>query len=140
MGQSVQGLAKIPLQSSIKPNEGLLSVSGSLAALAERRRVIASGEFEVRKTETMTDSPSARAARLPHLRRRKLDKGDPVSLPLTMATTFHLPGDPQGFANTAASTIRPGMPWRKCSHISKMRRPSPFHPAWQRSRPCSSPC
>ena len=46
----------------------------------------------------MTDSPSARAAKLPHLRRRKLKKGDPVPLPLTMAAMFNLPGNPQGFA------------------------------------------
>jgi cystathionine gamma-lyase len=44
----------------------------------------------------MTESPASRAARLPHLRSRKLAKGDPVSLPLTMTTTFHLPGDPAG--------------------------------------------
>jgi cystathionine gamma-lyase len=46
----------------------------------------------------MTDSPAARAANLIHLRRRKLKKGDPVPLPLTMAAMFNLPGDPQGFA------------------------------------------
>ena len=44
----------------------------------------------------MTDSPASRAARLPHLRSQKLAKGDPVSLPLVMTTTFHLPGDPAG--------------------------------------------
>ena len=46
----------------------------------------------------MTDRPAARAAKLPHLRRRKLKKGDPVPLPLTMAAMFNLPGDPAGFA------------------------------------------
>ena len=46
----------------------------------------------------MTDTPSARAARLAHLRRAELEKGDPVALPLTMSTMFHLPGDPAGFA------------------------------------------
>jgi cystathionine gamma-lyase len=46
----------------------------------------------------MTDSPSARAANLLHLRRRSLAKGDPVPLPLTMAAMFNLPGDPAGFA------------------------------------------
>lgn len=46
----------------------------------------------------MTDSPSARAANLIHLRRRKLAKGDAVPLPLTMAAMFNLPGDPAGFA------------------------------------------
>ena len=46
----------------------------------------------------MTDRPAARAAKLPHLRRRKLNKGDPVPLPLTMAAMFNLPGDPAGFA------------------------------------------
>ena len=44
------------------------------------------------------DSPSARAARLAHLRGAELAKGDPVALPLTMSTMFHLPGDPAGFA------------------------------------------
>lgn len=43
------------------------------------------------------DSPSARAARLAHLRGPELAKGDPVALPLTLSTMFHLPGDPAGF-------------------------------------------
>ncbi|MEQ1943037.1 cystathionine gamma-lyase [Mesorhizobium sp. VNQ89] len=46
----------------------------------------------------MTDNPNARAAQLTHLRRRKLKKGDPVALPLTMASMFNLPGTPAGFA------------------------------------------
>lgn len=46
----------------------------------------------------MTDTPSVRAARLAHLRGASLAKGDPVALPLTMASMFHLPGDPGGFA------------------------------------------
>jgi len=45
----------------------------------------------------MTDETSSRAARLPHHRRAHLAKGDPVALPLTMASMFHLPGDPAGF-------------------------------------------
>lgn len=45
----------------------------------------------------MSESPSSRAARLPHLRRGELDKGQPVPLPLTLASIFHLPGDPAGF-------------------------------------------
>lgn len=44
----------------------------------------------------MTDLPK-RAADLAHLRRRKLAKGDPVPLPLTMAAMYNLPGDPAGF-------------------------------------------
>src|SRR5262245_213786 len=44
----------------------------------------------------MTDTPKARAARLPHLRRAALAKGDPVPLPITLASIFHLPGDPAG--------------------------------------------
>ncbi|MEO9612419.1 MAG: cystathionine gamma-lyase [Nitratireductor sp.] len=46
----------------------------------------------------MTDSSSERAARLAHLRREGLEKGDPVPLPLTLAAMFHLPGDPAGFS------------------------------------------
>jgi cystathionine gamma-lyase len=46
----------------------------------------------------MKDSTPARAAKLSHLRRRKLEKGDPVPLPLTMAAMYNLPGNPQGFA------------------------------------------
>lgn len=46
----------------------------------------------------MYDSPAARAARLAHLRREELHKGDPVALPLTLSSMFHLPGDPAGFA------------------------------------------
>ncbi len=45
----------------------------------------------------MSDSSQARAARLAHLRRAELEKGDPVALPLTMSSMFHLPGDPAGF-------------------------------------------
>lgn len=44
----------------------------------------------------MTDSPMRRAARLPHLRRAEIAKGDPVALPLTLASMYHLPGDPAG--------------------------------------------
>ena len=46
----------------------------------------------------MTESPISRAARLPHLRRDKLAKGDPVPLPLTMASIFNLPGNPAGYS------------------------------------------
>jgi len=46
----------------------------------------------------MTETPSARAARIAHLRRAELAKGDPVALPLSLSTMFHLPGDPSGFA------------------------------------------
>ncbi len=45
----------------------------------------------------MTESPTSRAASLPHLRRKKLAKGDPVPPPLVMASVFNLPGDPTGF-------------------------------------------
>ena len=45
----------------------------------------------------MTESSNSRAARLPHLRRDELAKGDPVPPPLTLASIFHLPGDPAGF-------------------------------------------
>ncbi len=45
----------------------------------------------------MTDTSNARAARLQHLRRHGLKKGDPVSLPLILASTFHLPGEPGAF-------------------------------------------
>jgi cystathionine gamma-lyase len=37
-----------------------------------------------------------RAADLLHLRGRTLAPGDPVTLPLTLSTMFHLPGDPAG--------------------------------------------
>lgn len=42
----------------------------------------------------MPEDPQRRAAHLPHLRRRTLTKGEPVALPITPASTFHLPGDP----------------------------------------------
>lgn len=38
----------------------------------------------------------SRAARLTHMRGARLAKGDPLSLPLVMASTYHLPGDPTG--------------------------------------------
>lgn len=46
----------------------------------------------------MTDSSASRAARLAHLRRETLRKGEPVALPLTLSSMFHLPGDPAGHA------------------------------------------
>ena len=46
----------------------------------------------------MSRTPEQRAAQLAHLRRADLAKGDPVALPLTMASMFHLPGDPAGYA------------------------------------------
>jgi cystathionine gamma-lyase len=46
----------------------------------------------------MTESTASRAARLLHLRQEKLQKGDPVPPPLTLASMFHLPGDPAGFS------------------------------------------
>ncbi|MEO3385502.1 cystathionine gamma-lyase [Mesorhizobium sp. CAU 1741] len=46
----------------------------------------------------MTETSAARAARLAHLRGEKLRKGDPVALPLTLSSMFHLPGDPAGYA------------------------------------------
>ncbi|MAW85830.1 MAG: cystathionine gamma-lyase [Phyllobacteriaceae bacterium] len=46
----------------------------------------------------MTTTPESRAARLLHLRAETLAKGEPVALPLTMASMYHLPGDPAGHA------------------------------------------
>lgn len=46
----------------------------------------------------MTDPISRRAAELLHLRRLSLEKGAPVSLPITPTSVFNLPGDPAGFA------------------------------------------
>lgn len=51
----------------------------------------------------MTSSPDARAARLAHLRSAGLNKGEPLALPLTMTSTFRLPGDPAGFAQYGRS-------------------------------------
>jgi cystathionine gamma-lyase len=45
----------------------------------------------------MTDNQETRAARLLHLRGRRLAKGEPVGLPMTATTMYHLPGDPTGF-------------------------------------------
>jgi cystathionine gamma-lyase len=45
----------------------------------------------------MPREPDERAARLPHLRRTGLRKGDAVPLPLTLTSIYHLPGDPEGF-------------------------------------------
>jgi len=47
----------------------------------------------------MSTGSQSKAAKLPHLRRAKLAKGEPVSLPLFMSSTFHLPGDPEGFSD-----------------------------------------
>lgn len=45
----------------------------------------------------MTKKNQEIAAGLAHLRGRGLDKGDPVALPITLASMYHLPGDPAGF-------------------------------------------
>lgn len=42
------------------------------------------------------DKDHARAARLSHLRRSHMAKGDPVAPPITLSSMFHLPGDPAG--------------------------------------------
>ncbi|MBL8584581.1 MAG: PLP-dependent transferase, partial [Rhizobiaceae bacterium] len=45
----------------------------------------------------MADDLDARAASLAHLGSEALSKGDPLALPITLASTYHLPGDPTGF-------------------------------------------
>jgi cystathionine gamma-lyase len=45
----------------------------------------------------MTDTSASRAASLPHLRRAKLSKGEAVTLPLELTSTYYLPGEPAGF-------------------------------------------
>ncbi|RWF56554.1 MAG: cystathionine gamma-lyase [Mesorhizobium sp.] len=51
----------------------------------------------------MSETAKSRAATLAHLRGVKLAKGDPVSLPLIMTTTFHLPGNPAGVSQYGRS-------------------------------------
>ena len=46
----------------------------------------------------MTSDDATRAAALLHLRGGTLEKGEPLPMPLTMASMYHLPGDPQGVA------------------------------------------
>jgi len=45
----------------------------------------------------MSDNAKSRAATLAHLRSADFAKGDPIPLPLTMASIFHAPGDATGF-------------------------------------------
>lgn len=45
----------------------------------------------------MIDRKRPDIAEMSHLRRRLLAKGDPATLPLTLASMYHLPGDPAGF-------------------------------------------
>lgn len=45
----------------------------------------------------MSETAKSRAAALAHLRSTDFAKGDPIPLPLTMASTFHAPGDSTGF-------------------------------------------
>jgi cystathionine gamma-lyase len=70
---------------------------GTLRRPTAHHSVAPNPKTHPQRLETMTDSPASRAANLAHLRRRKLAKGDPVPLPLTMASIFNLPGDPAGF-------------------------------------------
>ena len=51
----------------------------------------------------MTDPAIPSAAELLHLRGRTLEKGEPIALPLTLASMYHLPGDPAGFAGYGRS-------------------------------------
>lgn len=51
----------------------------------------------------MTDDTFPSAAALLHLRGQTLAKGEPIALPLTLASMFHLPGDPAGFAGYGRS-------------------------------------
>lgn len=51
----------------------------------------------------MTDHNLPSAADLLHLRGRTLEKGDPIALPLTMATMYHVPGDPTGYPSYGRS-------------------------------------
>jgi len=44
----------------------------------------------------MSETMKARAATLAHLRRSKLEVGDPIPVPLTMASIYHAPGDATG--------------------------------------------
>lgn len=44
----------------------------------------------------MTSGDEARVARLAHLRAEGLAKGEPVPLPLVMASIYHYPGEPDG--------------------------------------------
>jgi cystathionine gamma-lyase len=45
----------------------------------------------------MSEDSHSRAASLVHLRGRKLERGEPIPLPLMMSATFHAPGDSTGF-------------------------------------------
>ena len=45
----------------------------------------------------MAETANHRAAELPHLRNSGFSKGDPIALPLSMATIYHNPGDATGF-------------------------------------------
>lgn len=45
----------------------------------------------------MAETDKNRAARLAHLRREELAKGDPLPPPISLGSIFHLPGDPAGF-------------------------------------------
>lgn len=51
----------------------------------------------------MTDHKLPSAADLLHLRGRTLAKGDPIALPLTMSTMYHVPGDPTGYPSYGRS-------------------------------------
>ncbi len=45
----------------------------------------------------MSETTPPSAAELLHLRGRTLRKGEPLALPLTLSSMYHLPGDPAGF-------------------------------------------
>jgi len=62
----------------------------------------------------MNDDTLPSTAELLHLRGRTLSKGEPIALPITLASMFHLPGDPVGFAGYGRSD---NPTWETCEKM-----------------------
>jgi cystathionine gamma-lyase len=62
----------------------------------------------------MTEDNRASPAELLHLRGRALEKGEPIALPLTLASMYHLPGDPAGYASYGRSD---NPTWEACEKM-----------------------
>lgn len=81
------------------------------------------------------DKPTApKAGAMLHLRGNTLSEGDPVALPLTQSSMYHLPGDWSGGPSYGRAD---NATWEHLEHVLGYLEDAPvlaYPPAWRRSR------